>query len=131
MPLIQPNLADVVSYDPPVGTWQGEIVDVTDKVSGAGNPMLVVETLMEVDGAKYGIRGYHVYTGRAAYGFENLLRACHFDDVADQLKRGEPLNFNTDDLKGQKVQVIVTEGVDTRDPSGQTKQKNLKGYLPA
>lgn len=126
MPLIQPNLADVVSNDPPVGTWPGEIVALEDKPSKKGNPMLTVTVAMEIDGIKYELRGYHVYTGRAAYGFENLLRACRFDDVADSLKRGEPLNFNTDDLMHQQVQVVVEEQVDD---NGQ-KRKGIKGYTP-
>ncbi len=131
MPIITPALDEVVSYDPPVGTHEGTIVDVIDKPSSTGNPMLTVESLLEVDGLKYAIRGYHVYTGRSAYGFENLLRATHFDDVADKLKKGERLNFDTDELKGQRVQVIVEERVDNRDPSGQTKTKGVKGYLPS
>jgi hypothetical protein len=126
MPIIKPNLADVVSNDPPVGTWPATITEVTDKVSGAGNPMLVVRCAMEVDGQKYELSGFHVYTGRAAYSFENLLRATHFDDVADQLRRGQPLDFNTDNLLHQPVQVTVEEGVDQ---NGQ-KRKNIKAYSP-
>jgi hypothetical protein len=126
MPIIQPDLSDVTSNDPPVGTWPGLIVAVEDKPSKKGNPMLTVTVAMEIDGQKYELRGYHVYTGKAAYGYENLLRACRYDDVADALKRGERLPFNTDDLLQQPVQVVVeVQPDDNGNP-----RKQIKQYLP-
>ena len=123
--MLKPNLGDIVSNDPPVGgPFRGKISRVKDTVSSNNNPMLIVNVEFEDGGIRYEAAGFHVYRGRGAQGFENLLRATHFGDVADRLMKGEDLEFDEQQLVDQEVQIYVDEYV-----KGDGKAKSIQKYV--
>lgn len=124
MPIITPDLSEVNKPIDP-GTYAAKIVDVEYKTSKAGNPMIVVGFDVDVNGKNKRRSAHLVITGESAFGFEQLLRATHFDDVANSLKSGG-VPFDTDQLKGQELQVVV----DSDTYNGQLTDR-IKSFLPA
>lgn len=124
MPIITPDLSEVNKPIDP-GTYAAKITAVEYKTSKAGNPMIVPQFDVDVNG-KRKVRSAHlVITGETAFGFEQLLRACHFDDVANSLK-SNPTPFDTDQLVGQELQVVI----DSDTYNGQLTDR-IKSFLPA
>lgn len=129
MPLIQPDLSEVDKpLDP--GTYKAKIASVDYKTSKAGNPMIVVKFEIGVEtpkGTKVRTRqAYLVITGDGAFNFEQLLRACHFDDVANALKSGAGPSFDTDELLGQEVNLVIESDVYNGNPTDK-----ITAYLKA
>lgn len=124
MPIINPDLSQVNAAIEP-GTYKAKIVEVTFKTSKAGNPMIVVGMDVDVNGKNRRRSSHLVITGETAFGFEQLLRATHFDDVANSLKTGGK-EFDTDQLIGQELQVVV----ESDSYNGQLTDK-IKSFLPA
>lgn len=124
MAIIQPDLSEVNKPIDP-GTYAGKITAVDFKTSKANNPMIVVKFDVDVNG-KNKVRSAHlVITGETAFGFEQLLRATHFGDVANSLKKGgKP--FDTDQLVGQELQLVI----DSDTYNGQLTDR-IKSFLPA
>lgn len=132
-PIIQPDTSeaqDMAAIEP--GTYPAEITAVDFQTSKkSGNPMIVPKFAVTVEqGKKPRTRQtYLVITGEGAFGFDQLLRACHLDEIADQYKdpsvQPKP-PFDTDTLIGQKVQVVVVEDI----YEGQKRDK-ISGYLKA
>lgn len=129
-PLIQPDLSDADAFGPiEPGTYPAKIESVEAKQSNKGNPMIVPKFVINVEGKDRKRNAYLVIQGEGAYGFSQLLRACHFDQLADIYgNRSVPLNekppFNTDDLVGQELQVVI----DTQIYNGE-KRDQIKNYL--
>lgn len=108
MPIINPDLTEVTSGVIEPGTYKAKIDAVEFKTAkSSGNPMIVVDFSVHVKDLEYTRKAYLVITGAGAFNFEQLLRATHFDEVADKLKAGEKIDFNTDDLVGQELNVVV------------------------
>lgn len=130
MPIIQPDLSEVKSMGPiEPGIYKGKITAVEYKTSGKGNPMIVPTIEVEVAPEDKRTRNaYLVVTGAGAYGFEQLLRACGFDDVADKYRdpAAEKPAFDTDNLIGQELNVQIES--DTY--NGQMRDK-IQSYLKA
>ena len=110
MPIIKPDLKDVNKPIDP-GTYPAEILSVEFKTSGAGNPMIVPKFAIQVGERTYYRNAYLVIVGSAAFGFESLLRACHFHDAANAMKSDNVPDFDTDQLVGQKCSVVVDSDV--------------------
>lgn len=112
-PLIKPDLTDADSFGPiEPGTYPAKIEQVDYKTSGKGNPMIVPKFAIEVNGKVRKRNAYLVIVGEGAYGFSQLLRAAHFDELAQAYgDKSIPLDqkpeFNTDDLVGQEVMVVI------------------------
>lgn len=112
-PLIKPDLSDADSFGPiEPGTYPAKIESVDFKTSGKGNPMIVPKFTIEVNGKNRKRNSYLVISGEGAYGFSQLLRACHFDEIAQAYgDKSIPLDqkpeFNTDDLVGQELNVVI------------------------
>ena len=112
-PLIKPDLSDADSFGPiEPGTYPAKIEKVDYKTSGKGNPMIVPTFQINVNGKTRKRNAYLVIQGEGAYGFSQLLRACHFDKMAEAYAdKSIPLDqkpeFNTDDLHGQELNVVV------------------------
>ena len=110
-PIINPDLTAVKSQGPiDPGVYPAKIIDVQSKTSQKGNPMIVPK--LEITVGQDDVRtreAYLVITGAGAYGFEQLLRACGFDDVADKYKDpdAEKPAFDTDNLIGQELNVQI------------------------
>jgi hypothetical protein len=126
MPIINPDLSEVNKPLEP-NTYPAEISAPIDmQVSKAGNPMIVIPFVLNNNGKNVKRTVRQVITGAGAFGFEQLLRATGFDDVANSLKSGNPQPFDTDKLVGQKLNVTV----ETDTYNGQLTDK-ITGYLKA
>lgn len=129
MPTINPDTSaaqEMSAIEP--GTYRAKIVSVEFKMSKSGNPMIVPKFELDVEGKKRNRQSYLVISGEGAYGFDQLLRACGFADLADQYKDPNQANppFDTDDLVGSELEVVV----DTDMYNGE-KRDNIKKYLRA
>lgn len=110
-PIINPDTSNITEMGPiPAGTYPAEILQVDFQTSKSGNPMIVVKFGVEVDEKVRNRNSYLVITGEGAYGFDSLLRACGFENLADQYKdknvQPKP-DFDTDMLVGQRVNVVI------------------------
>lgn len=129
-PLIKPDLSDADSFGPiEPGTYPAKIESVEAKSSGKGNPMIVPKFAIEVDGKTRKRNAYLVIVGEGAYGFSQLLRACHFDDIANKyadksIALADKPEFNTDDLQGQELMVVIDHQIYNGE-----KRDTIKNYL--
>ncbi len=130
MPIINPDTSQALDMSPiEPGTYAAKIVDVESKLSQAGNPMIVVKTEVMVDGKVRVRNAFLVITGQGSYAFDQLLRATGFEALADQYKDPEQENpdFDTDNLIGQEVQVVIDQGLD----QNKNLRDNIKTWLRA
>lgn len=126
MPIIQPDTSLAQEMGPiEPGTYPAKILEVEFKTSKSGNPMIVPKFEINVGGKMRSRNAYIVVTGEGAYGFDQLLRACGFEAVADQYRDPSQPNppFDTDSLIGQELQVRV----DNELYQG-TMRDNIKSY---
>lgn len=109
MPIVNPDTSAVSELSAiPAGTYQAKITACTaETAKSSGNPMIVPVFDVEVDGKTRSRKSYLVITGEGAYGFDKLLRATGFEDIADRMKAGEKVPFDTDDLVGQELNVVI------------------------
>lgn len=118
MPIIQPDTSQAEDMSQiEAGTYKAKVVGCEVKNSKEkGTPMIVPKLAITVPGqpkprTRY---AYLVTEGAGAGGFDQFLRACHFDKIADQLKdpavSPKPA-FDTDQLINQELQVVVTEEI--------------------
>lgn len=126
MPIIEPDLSEAEqlgAHEP--GTYKGSIetVEVT-KGKEKGTPMIVVNlACQDGDGKIFHRKTWIVTSGAGAGNFEQLLRACNLEDVADSLRTSKA-PFNTDVLVGQQVNVIM----DNEEYKGRM-QDRVTGFL--
>lgn len=123
MPKINPDLSQVGPIA--AGTYRARIVSCEYKVSGKGNPMIVPRFAVSVDGTDRERDSYLVISGAGARGFMQLLRATGFGQLADAYssKDGGPKpDFDTDDLIGQELMVVVEGDVYNDQPTDKITQ---------
>lgn len=126
MPIIKPDLTEMNQPIAP-GTYPAVVEGPIEVGSSkANNPKLIIKFGVDVNGKQRPRTVHQVITGAGAFGFAQLLRACKFGDVADQLQRGEDVPFDTDKLIGQRLNVVVES--DTW--NGNLTDK-IVSYLPA
>lgn len=111
MPIINPDTSAMLDMGPiEPGTYLGEISQIEYKTSKSGNPMLEISWDVEVNGKKRSRKSYNVISGEGSGGFDQLLRAAGFTELADKYKdpavQPKPA-FDTDQLLGQKVNVVI------------------------
>lgn len=129
MPLIQPDTSEAQEMSPiDPGTYPGTITSVEVQTSKKGNVMIVPKWEITVDDKTRTRTSYLVISGPGAYGFDQLLRACGFDEMADQYKDPTQDNpeFDTDELVGQSCNLVIESQMyqnELRD--------SIKSYLPA
>lgn len=107
MPLLKPDFSEL---DTPIegGTYPAKVVTNVIKASKEkGIPGIQVHLEVQVGDKTRGRRVWVATSGKGAFFFEQLLRACHFDDVANQVKNGASLEFDTDNLNDQEIQVVI------------------------
>lgn len=129
MPVIQPDTSAAQDMGPiEPGTYHAQIVACDFKQSKQGNPMIVPKFDVTVDGKKRSRTAYLVVTGEGAFGFDQLLRACGFQQLADQYRDPNQPNppFDTDSLVGQELNVVVSSEIYQGE-----KRDAIKGYLKA
>lgn len=112
------------------GTYAAEITAAEPGVSKTGGSKVVLKFGVTV-GEKTVPRQVHMpVTGAGAFGFDALLRACHFDEAANKFKdkslSAAEKEFDEQQLVGQKLFVVIEP--DTY--NGQLTDK-ITGYLRA
>ena len=110
MPVVMPDTRDAEdmgAHEP--ATYRAKIESCeAAKGKEKGTAMIVPNFAISTpDGKKFHRKAYLVVEGAGAGGFEQLLRACHLDSVADALRASGPQPFDTDVLVGQEVNVIL------------------------
>lgn len=128
MAVIQPRTQDMVDLTPlDPGTYKARIGSVVAGQSKAGNPMITVKfAVSTADGKTRPRTAYVATTGEGAWNYDQLLRACHMDKLADQYKAGEEIPFDTDSLLEQELNLAF----DHQLYQGQTRDQII-GYLKA
>lgn len=130
MPVLNPDTSQAQDFTTPIepGTYHAKIVACAAQNSKKGNPMIVPKFEITMpDGKTRTRQAYLVITGEGAMGFDQILRACHMTDLADQLRDpsvSPKPSFDTDTLVGQELQVIIEPNL----YEGQ-KRDQIAGYL--
>lgn len=113
MPLITPDTSEMIDTTPlPEGTYKAKVTAAEPKTSKKGNPMIVVKLEVTVPGQdKPRTRqAFLPISGEGAGGFDMILRACHFDDLAEKYKdpnvQPKPA-FDTDQLINQELDLVI------------------------
>lgn len=108
MPIIEPDLSEVESIKPmEPGTYRATCLTAVPKTSSSGNPMLEVESEVDYNGQTRKKKDWIVTSGKAAYKFENFLRAVGMDEAADKLRAKERFPIDTDNFLGATYNVVV------------------------
>lgn len=113
MPIIKPDTSAAVNMgNIEEGTYPAAITLVEFQTSKNNNPMIVPTFDVTVGDSVRKRKAYLVINGEGAYGFESLLRACNFDELADaygdkSIAAADKPDFNTDDLVGQTLNVVI------------------------
>lgn len=126
MPVVNPDLSqaeDLGAHEP--GTYRAKIesCEVTKSREKGTNMIVPSFELRTGDGKIFHRRAYIVTEGAGAGNFEQLLRACRLDEVADKL-RTSPAPFDTDILLGQEVNCIL----ENEEYKGQMRDR-INGFL--
>jgi len=111
-PVLTPDTSEAEDFSTPIapGTYKARIESCDAGKSGKGNDK-IMPTMKVKEGDKTRTRTTHlVISGAGSSGFDEILRACHFDKLADQykdknLKTKPP--FDTNSLVGQELLVVV------------------------
>ncbi len=126
MPIIEPDLSAVESLSPmEPGTYPATCLSAIPKTSSSGNPMIEVESEVNYNGQTRKKKDWIVTSGKAAYKFENFLRAIGMDEAADKLRAGERFPIDTDTFLGATYNVIVEGDTYNGEPTDRI-QKYLK-----
>lgn len=119
MPIINPDLSDALDMSPiEPGTYKARIEAVTAKTSSKGNPMIEVDFVVFTGDREAPRKTWLVISGAGAYGFEQLLRATGFDDIADAYKDKSATKppFDTDNFVGQELNVVIVTEMYNNEP---------------
>ena len=137
MPVLQPDTSAAEDFSQPIapGTYKATIVDVDVRKSKEGNMMIVPKFKVSVDGHERTRQSYLVISGEGRMGFDQLLRACHMNDLADAYRdpsvQPKP-PFDTDTLRQQEVQVVIEENLYKPEGGGAEQRRDqITGYLRA
>lgn len=131
MPIIQPDTSQQIDMGPiEPGTYNAKIVACSfERSKEKGTPMIVPELEVNVDGKLRKRKTWVVTEGAGSFNFDQLLRACNFDALADTYKDPNVANpdFDTDSLIGQELQVVVDTQLDKQG----NPRDNIKTFLKA
>jgi hypothetical protein len=109
-PIIQPDTSaalDLTASEP--GVYHAKIIKADFQMSKAGNPMVVPTFELTVNGRKKERRAFLVTSGEGSGQFDQLLRACHMEELANAYKDPTATHppFDTDTLVGQELDIQV------------------------
>lgn len=130
--MLNPDTAEGVDLMAPIdpGTYPAEITAVLPRTSKKGGSMIEVKTTITVNGKEKKRTGYVMVSGPGAASFDSLLRATHFDQLADTYKdptvSPKPA-FDEQSLVGQRIMVVI----DTQLDQNQQPRDNIKSWLKA
>lgn len=135
-PMLNPDTSAAEDFSQPInpGTYKARIVSCDVGKSKAGNPKITPKFKINVDG-KDRTRVAHLnISGEGSIGFDQLLRACNMEDLAEayhdpQVSPKPP--FDTDSLIGQELMVVVEENLYKPDNGPEQKRDQISGYLKA
>jgi hypothetical protein len=84
-PIIQPDTSQAQDMGPmEPGTYQASVAEVGfQNAKSSGNPMIVPKIKVQYEGNERTRLTYLVIVGEGAFGFDQFLRACGFDAIAD------------------------------------------------
>src|SRR2546429_7135270 len=116
MPVLQPDTSAAEDYSNPIppNTYKARIVDVEVGKSKAGNQKVMPKLEIDVDGKKRHRTAHLVISGEGSMGFDQLLRACKMNDLADAYRDAAVTPkppFDTDTLRGHEVMVVIEEQI--------------------
>ena len=100
--------------------------------SKAGNSKIMPKFEVTVDGKKRTRTAHLVISGEGSMGFDQLLRACHMNDLADAYRDKSVTNkppFDTDTLRGQELQVVIEENLYKPEGGVEQKRDQITGFL--
>lgn len=130
MPIINPDTSEMEDLTPlDDGTYPAEIADCGAQNSKEkGTPMIVPTFKVQASGDKPRTRkAYHPVSGPGSFLFDQLLRACRMEEIADAIQANPgKVPFDTDTLKGHRVNVVVTGEL-----YNNQRRDRISGYLPA
>ncbi len=132
MPILNPNTKDQVDMSPiEIGTYRAKIVEAPIGTSKKDNPVVKPKFLIQVNGQERPRQPSIVSSGPGSGQFDQLLRACHFDDLADRYKQGIEEPFDTDRLVGQELMVVIDHEMYTPEVGSPRKQDRIVAFLKA
>jgi len=110
MPILTPNLSEIETREPlEDGAYPGTVAQVDLGTSTKGNPQLIVDVKVVHNGKNYSLRTWVQTQGKAAFQFEQFLRACGLGAMADAYKKGDTSPFDTDSVVGANVLINVKQ----------------------
>lgn len=134
MPVLQPDTSAAEDFSTPIepGTYHARIIACEAGRSKQGNQKIMPKFKIQVNGHDRTRTAHLVVSGEGSMGFDQLLRACHMNDLADayrdaSLQTKPP--FDTDTLIGQELQVVVEENIYKPDNGPEQKRDQLTGFL--
>lgn len=129
MPVVQPDTSQAEDLSPiEPNTYPARIVECAfEKSKEKNTPMIVPKFKVKVGEKERTRQSYLVIAGPGAWNFDQLLRACHMDELANKYR--DPAvspkpPFDTDSLINQELLVVVEEEL----YKGQ-KRDRINGYL--
>lgn len=131
MPIVQPDTAQAEDLSPiEPGTYKAKVIECGfQKGKEKGTPMIVPKFAVEVNGKTRTRTAYVVIEGAGSWNFDQLLRACNFNKLADEYRdpavSPKPA-FDTDKLINQELNVVISENL----YNGQ-KRDQISGFLRA
>ncbi len=140
MPVLQPDTSEMQDFDPSEPNTYRARIEKVDLVKGKEKgtpgiqPFLVFDAPRKSDGKVRTVtrKGWHAVSGPGAFTFDQLLRCTGFADTADEIKaRPGQVGFDTDELVGKEVNVVIGTGIYRPKDGGEREQDEIKGYLPA
>jgi hypothetical protein len=114
MPILTPDTSAAQDFSKPIdeGTYPARIIKCEARKSRKGNEMIVptFEVKVNANGQTRNKDAFLVIAGEGAMGFDYLLRAAGFSDLADAYRdpsvQPKP-PFDTDSLIGRECQVVI------------------------
>ena len=137
MPVLQPDTSQGQDFTSPIesGTYPARIVSAEAGVSKAKNPKCVVKFEVNVNGTKRSRTAHLPVTGEGTFGFDQLLRACKMDSLADAYKdptvSPKPV-FDPSSLNGSELLVVIEPNLYKNEATQQEEKRDqISGYLKA
>lgn len=135
MPVLQPDTTEAEDFSTPInpGTYKARIDSCDGGVSKNGNQKIMPIFKVKVGDQTRTRKAHIVITGAGAMSFDQLLRACHMDKLADHyrdksVKEKKPFDTNT--LVGQELQIIIDKDLYKPEDGGQERVTDkIIGYL--
>lgn len=112
------------------GTYNATITAAVAGISKSGAAKVVVDFEVDVNGKTRKRTSHLSVTGSGSFGFDSLLRACHFDEAADKFRSKDvpasDKQFDEAQLVGQALMLTIEPDIYNGQPTDK-----IVGYLKA